>query len=344
MPKKQYSAFSPFRMIGDKSFADALENLCDENNISADLETGKGMGAAFWTYSYGGHRGSVDGVKSIFMHGGDDFTSSDDMKKKMWNLGSVKVAAGENRLFVYRDGEDYPRRVSWNSETRVMDIGERLDQIPDPPRSFLLRIKQLLNSINSNWFSSECQEYQSKLEGQNRLKEFFRENAEARAAARLNPAPAEPEAAPENAAPEKSGTEREMKTLKSFLTPQKLGFEVSEADAAAAQNVLDHEGDSKDALFESPALGGGKYDDFVRSICGFARQSKANRDRLTAMAENGAMNRLYEKLGAPHDRGRSADLEEALNSLLPQGELGVSAGGGNLIGEQQTELESVYKI
>lgn len=328
MPKKEYSMQSPYKLLFDKNFAQALEDLCENNNVTVDLETGKGMGDAFWTYSYGGHRGSIDGVKSIFMHGGDDFTSRDNMRDKMWNLGTVKEAASKGRLFVYKDNEDYPHVVKWNDESKTMTMGQRVDQLPEPERPFLLRVKQFLHSINSNWFAPECREYQQKLDKHNQMKGYFHENAQARAAARQNPAaPEEKAAQPEkeqqvvepavqNEAPQKSGTEHEMEVLKSFLKPASLGCQVGEKDSLLADNVLKNEGAANEASFESPALGGGKYSGFVRNICQFARQSKANRDKLTVMAQSGTLNTLYEGF----DPNKAADLEEALGNLQPKQE------------------------
>lgn len=345
MPKKEYSMQSPYKLLFDKNFAQALEDLCDNNNVTVDLETGKGMGDAFWTYSYGGHRSSIDGVKSIFMHGGDDFTSGDRMRDKMWNLGTVKDAAQKGRLFVYKDNEDYPHVVKWNSETKTMTMGQRVDQLPNPERPFLLRIKQFLHSINSNWFSFECNEYQKKLDELNEEKGYFRENAQARAEKRRNPPVQEEqvaqpekeqqvaEPAVQNEAPQKSGIEHEMNVLKSFLKPASLGYQVSEKDAALADTVLKGEGNADEAAFESPALGGGKYQDFVRSICQFARQSKENRDKLTVMAKNGTMNTLYAKF----DPSKAADLTDALSSLQPKQEVVNKApvGGAKLSEEMQ---------
>lgn len=345
MPKKEYSTRSPYKMIGDKNFAQALEELCDNNNITVDLETGKGMGNAFWTYSYGGHRGSIDGVKSIFMHGGDDFTNEENRRDKMWNLGTVKLAASERRLFVYKDNEDYPHVVKWNSDTRTMTMGERVDQLPEPERPFLLRVKQFLHSINSNWFSMECNEYQQKLDKHNEMKGYFLENAQARAEERRNPPVQEEQAAqPEkeqqvaepavqNEAPQKNGTEHEMDVFKSFLKPASLGCQVSEKDAALADAVLKGEGSADEVSFESPALGGGKYQSFVRSVCQFARQSKENRDKLTVMAQNGTMNTLYAKF----DPSKAAELTEALSSLQPKQEVVNKApvGGAKLPEEMQ---------
>ena len=350
MPKK-YGPYSPYILMSDKSFARALEELCDNNNITVDLETGKGMENAFWTYSYGGHRSSIDGVKSIFMHGGDDFTRRDNMGKKMWNLGTVKTAAQKGRLFVYKDNEDYPHAVQWNKNTGTMTMGERIDQLPNPGRPFLLRIKQFLHSINSNWFAPECREYQRKLDDFNELnemKDYFHENAQARAEKRRNPPVQEEQAAqPEkeqqivepavqNEAPQKSGTEHEMDVFKSFLKPASLGCQVSEKDAALADTVLKGEGNADEAAFESPALGGGKYQGFVRSICQFARQSKENRDKLTVMAQNGTMKTLY----ANFDPSKAAELTEALSGLQPKQEVVNKApvGASKQMGETQMQM------
>lgn len=348
MPKKEYSVRSPYKLLFDKNFAQALEELCDNNNVTVDLETGAGMGNAFWTYSYGGHRGKIDGVKSIFMHGGDDFTSRDNMRDKMWNLGSVKLAANEGRLFVYKDNEDYPHVVKWNDESKTMTMGQRVDQLPEPERPFLLRIKQFLNSINSNWFTSECREYQQKLDKHNEMKGYFLGNAQARAEKRRNPPAQEEQAAqPEkeqqvaepavqNEAPQKSGTEHEMNVFKSCLKPASLGCQVSEKDAALADTVLKGEGNADEVSFESPALGGGKYQGFVRSVCQFARQSKENRDKLTVMAQNGTMNTLY----AQYDPSKAADLEEALGNLQPKQEVVNKApvGASKQMGETQMQM------
>ena len=348
MPKKEYSMQSPYKLLFDKDFAQALEDLCENNNVTVDLETGKGMGNAFWTYSYGGHRGSIDGVKSIFMHGGDDFTSRDNMSSKMWNLGTVKEAASKRRLFVYKDNEDYPHVVTWNKDTKTMTMGERVDQIPEPERPFLLRVKQFLHSINSNWFAPECREYQQKLDKHNEMKGYFRENAQKRAEERRNPPAQEEQAAqPEkeqqvaepavqNEAPQKTGTEHEMDVLKSFLKPASLGCEVGEKDSLLADNVLKGEGNADEASFESPALGGGKYQGFVRSVCQFARQSKENRDKLTVMAQNGTMNTLYAKF----DPSKAAELTEALSNLQPKQEVVNKApvGASKQMGQTQMQM------
>ncbi len=333
MPKKEYSMQSPYKLLFDKDFAQALEDLCENNNITVDLETGKGMGDAFWTYSHdldtrrGISRG-INGVKSIFLHGGDDFTSRDNMKSKMWNLGTVKEAAGKRQLFVYKDNEDYPHIVSWSDKSKTMTMGERVDQLPEPERPFLLRVKQFLHSINRNWFAEECREYQQKLDKLNEMKDYFRANAQERAVARQNPAaPEEKAAEPEkeqqaaepavqNEAPQKNGTEHEMDVLKSFLKPASLGCEVSEKDSELADNVLKDEGAENEVSFESPALGGGKYQGFVRSVCQFARQSKENRDKLTVMAQNGTMNTLYTQ----YDPSKAVELAEALGNLQPKQE------------------------
>ena len=118
--------------------AERIQNFFNEHHLGIDLATNKGVNGIVRlggrTHSWHDHDQKID----FFCPQHYDMTNMREkqMQKQFYCDQLAKCLMGKSdrnmRLFVYPEGEQYPRELSYNAQTGTLELSDPIEKLPEP--------------------------------------------------------------------------------------------------------------------------------------------------------------------------------------------------------------------